>query len=85
MNRAETPDEPGPNREPQYSVLTALSVLLAGLALLTLLPHAASQADLFGFHTLCSFAPVSTLVLAGFAGFAIAMRNAMYKARRPRR
>ncbi|HEV2425302.1 MAG TPA: hypothetical protein VGZ29_10790 [Terriglobia bacterium] len=79
------PDELGPNREPQYSLLTALAVLLAGLALLTLLPHAASDADLLGFHTLCSFAPVSTLVLAGVAGFAIAMRNTMYKARPPRR
>lgn len=85
MNRAQNPDDPDSNREPQYSVLTALSVLLAGLALLTLIPHAASQADLVGFHTLCSFAPVSTLILAGVAGFAIAMRNAIYRARRPRR
>lgn len=84
MNRTQIPDEPGPNREPQYSLLTALSVLLAGLALLTLIPHAASEADLFGFHTLCSFAPVSTLILAGVAGFAIAMRNTIYKARPPR-
>jgi hypothetical protein len=84
MNRARTPHEPGSNKEPQYSVLTGLSVFLAGLALLTLIPHTDSQADLFGFHTLCSFAPVSTLILAGVAGFVIAMRNAMYKARRPR-
>lgn len=83
MNRAQTPREPDSNREPHYSVLTVLGLLLAGLAVLTLIPHAASEADLFGFHTLCSFAPVSTLILAGVAGFVIAMRNAMYKARRP--
>lgn len=81
MDRSRIPDEPGSNKEPQYSVLTALGLLLAGLALLTLTPHAASQADLFGFHTLCSFAPVSTLILAGVAAFVVAMRNAMYKAR----
>ncbi len=69
------------NKEPQYSVLTGLSLLLAGLAVLTLIPHAASEADLLGFHTLCSFAPISTLFLAGAAGFALAMRNATYKAR----
>ncbi|HEV3276911.1 MAG TPA: hypothetical protein VG860_08840 [Terriglobia bacterium] len=69
------------NREPQYSVLTALSVLLAGLATLTVIPHAASDVDLVGFHTLCSFAPISSLVLLGAAGFALAMRNAVYKAR----
>lgn len=85
MNQAQIPDKPGANREPQYSVLTTLSLLLGGLAVLTLIPHAASQADLLGLHTLCSFAPVSTLILAGVAGFAIAMRNAMYKARPPRR
>jgi zinc transporter ZupT len=69
------------NKEPQYSLLTALGVLLAGLALLTLIPHASSVADLVGLHTLCSFAPISTLILLGVGGFAIAMRNAMYKAR----
>jgi len=71
----------GANREPHYSVLTALAVLLAGLGVLTLIPYASSEADLLGFHTLCSFAPVSSLILFGLAGFAIAMRNAMYKAR----
>ena len=71
----------GTNKEPHYSVLTAVSVLAVGLALLTLVPHGASDSDLIGLHTLCSFAPVSTLVLLGFAGFAIAMRNAAYKAR----
>ena len=73
---------PGANKEPQYSLLTTLSVLLAGLAFLTLIPHDASQADLVGWHTLCSFAPLSTLILLGLAGFTLAMRNATYKARR---
>jgi hypothetical protein len=73
------------NKEPQYSVLTALGLLLAGLAVLTLIPHAGSDRDLVGFHTLCSFAPISTLILLGVAGFVVAMRNVFYKARAPQR
>lgn len=69
------------NKEPQYSLLSALTVLLAGLAVLTLIPHADSNLDLAGFHTLCSFAPLSTLVLLGLASFVRAMRNTLYKAR----
>ncbi len=71
----------GANKEPQYSILTALAVLLAGLAVLTLVPHASSETDLVGLHTLCSFAPISSLLLFGVAGFVIVMRNATYKPR----
>jgi hypothetical protein len=67
------------NVEPQYTVLSALAVLLLGLALFTLIPHGSSAADLLGFHTLCSFAPLSTLILAGIAGFVLAMRNTLYR------
>jgi len=58
-------------------------LLLLGLAVFTLIPHDASAADFFGFHTLCSFAPLSTLVLLGIAGFVWAMRNSVYR-RSPR-
>jgi hypothetical protein len=67
------------NVEPQYTVLSALAVLLLGLAVFTLVPHDSSRADLLGFHTLCSFAPLSTLILAGVAAFVLAMRNALYR------
>lgn len=67
------------NIEPQYSVLSALAILLLGLASFTLIPHAASAPDLLGLHTLCSFAPLSTLILAGVAGFVLAMRNTLYR------
>ena len=65
--------------EPQFSVLTALSLLLAGLSVLTLVPRAASKPDLLGFHTLCAFAPASTLILLALAGFARAMRDTVYR------
>jgi hypothetical protein len=67
------------NVEPQYSVLSAVMFLLLGLALFTLIPHEASAPDFFGFHTLCSFAPLSTLILLGIAGFVRAMRNSVYR------
>jgi len=71
------PDTPG-KVEPQYSIMSALAVLLLGLAVLTLVPCATSAPDLLGFHTLCSFAPLSTLILLGVAGFVRTMRNTLY-------
>jgi hypothetical protein len=72
------PDKSG-NVEPQYSILSAVIFLLLGLAVFTLIPHEASARDFLGFHTLCSFAPLSTLVLLGVAGFVWAMRNSTYR------
>ena len=71
----------GSKIEPQYSLLTASIILLIGLAAVTLIPHADSDVDLIGFHTLCSFAPVSTLILLAVAGFARIMRDTVYRAR----
>jgi hypothetical protein len=68
----------GTKREPQYSLLTGSIILLLGLAALTLIPHAESSPDLLGFHTLCSFAPASTLMLLALAGFARVMRDTVY-------
>lgn len=61
--------------------MSALAVLLLGLAALTLTPHADSHPDLLGYHTLCPFAPFSSLVLLGLAGFVLVMRDAVYKSR----
>jgi hypothetical protein len=72
------PDKSG-NVEPQFSILSAAVFLLMGLAVFTLMPHQASAPDFLGFHTLCSFAPVSTLVLLGVAAFVRAMRNSAYR------
>lgn len=71
----------GSKIEPQYSLLTASIILLIGLAALTLIPHADSSTDLIGFHTLCSFAPVSTVILLALAGFARIMRDMVYRTR----
>ena len=66
-------------QEPQFSILTVVALVLAGLALVTLLPRPASKPDLLGFRTVCAFAPVSTLILVGLAGFTWVMRDVHYK------
>ena len=66
-------------KEPQYSLLSGLSVALLGLALLTLLPRQSSRPNLLGYHSLCAFVPISTLILLGLAGFVRAMRNTLYR------
>lgn len=72
------------NKEPQYTLLSATSVLLILLAVLTVLPHPDSKPDLLGYHTLCAFVPLSTLVLLGLAGFVRIMRNTLYRSQSPR-
>lgn len=66
-------------KEPQYSLLSSLSVVLLGLAILTVVPRQTSKPNLLGYHTLCAFVPISTLILLGLAGFVRAMRNTLYR------
>ena len=66
-------------KEPEYSLLSGLSVVLLGLAVLTVVPRQDSRANLLGYHTLCAFVPISTLILLGLAGFVRAMRDTLYR------
>lgn len=50
-------------RKPIYWVLLALTVTITLLAVLTMVPRAASAESLIGYHALCSFTPVSTVIL----------------------
>ena len=59
--------------------MSSLSVVLLGLAILTLVPRQTSPPNLLGYHTLCAFVPVSTLILLGLAGFVRALRNTLYR------
>jgi hypothetical protein len=68
-------------KEPQYALMSALALLLLGLAILTAVPRAASKPDLVGYHTICSYCPLSTLILLGLAAFSRAMRDTLYKIR----
>ena len=59
--------------------MSSLSVVLLGLAILTLVPRQTSPPNLLGYHSLCAFVPVSTLILLGLAGFVRALRNTLYR------
>ena len=56
------------------TILLFAAGLLGGLALLTLLPGGSKPSDL-GYHSLCPFAPWSTLALLIPAGIALLIRQ----------
>jgi hypothetical protein len=63
-------------KQPHYKILSGLTILMAALALLTILPYpAASKANLLGYKSLCAFVPISTLILLGAAGFVRIFRD----------
>ena len=66
-------------KQPQYAMLSCLTILLTVLATLTILPSPASKPDLLGYRTLCAFVPLSTLFLLGLAGFTYILRDTLYK------
>lgn len=50
------------------NISTAVPVLFGILAVLTLLPNkAASKVNLFGYQSICTFAPASTIILVVLA------------------
>ncbi len=66
-------------KQPQYTMLSWLAILLVVSALLTILPYpAASKANLLGYKSLCAFVPLSTLILLGAAAFIRIFRDAQY-------
>jgi len=61
-----------------YKLSFVVSLILAVLAIVTLIPDASAGKDcLLGYRAHCSFAPVSTLILAGLAAV-----NCSYRKRR---
>ena len=63
-------------KQPQYTMLSWLTILLVVSALLTILPYpAASKVNLLGYRSLCAFVPLSTLILLGVAGFVRIFRD----------
>jgi hypothetical protein len=58
------------------SIATILALVLVGAAVLTLLPRtSAKKRCMLGYRALCTFAPVSTVVLAVSAGVVWLMGN----------
>ena len=67
-------------KQPQYTMLSWLTILLVISALLTILPYpAASKVNLLGYRSLCAFVPLSTIILLGVAGFVRIFRDTQYK------
>jgi hypothetical protein len=62
-------------RQPLYSIMLGVTIAFTVAALLTLVPFASSAKSLLGYRALCSFAPVSTILLAILAGFTCAIRK----------
>ncbi len=59
------------------SLLLAAAIVLVVLAAVTLVPYSNPMVSVLGYHTLCPFAPWSTLTLLFLAGLAWVMRGYM--------
>jgi hypothetical protein len=66
-------------KQPGYSILLGLTVTLAVLAILTLLPVATHPANVLGYRSLCTWVPWSTLILAALAGTSCKLRKRLFK------
>ena len=68
-------------KKPGYRALLALTVLLTLAALVTVMPNAAaSKPSLLGYKSICSFAPVATVVLLIAAGLVCVIRRRLFTA-----
>jgi hypothetical protein len=63
------------SRQTLSSLLLASAILLAILAAVTLLPSSSLMMSDLGYHTLCPFAPWSTLTLLFLGGLAWVVRG----------
>jgi len=63
------------SKDIRNSILLALVVILAGLAVWTLLPFSAPKVNDLGYVSACPFAPWSTLALLLAAGVIWAIRQ----------
>lgn len=63
------------SRQKLSALLLASSAVLVVLALTTLIPHSNAMISDLGYHTLCPFAPWSTLTLLFLAGLGWIVRQ----------
>ena len=63
------------NKETLSHLLLMTTLLLIALAAATLVPAQTKVLSDLGYHTLCPFAPYSTLSLLGLAGLAWVVRG----------
>lgn len=62
-----------------YASMLGLTIVLAVLAAITVLPLSASKPNVLGYVSCCSFAPWSTLTLLSLAGLSCVIRSRSFK------
>jgi hypothetical protein len=70
------------SQETQSKLLLTATILLALGACVTILPWSTPMVSDLGYHTVCPFAPYSTMTLAFLAGLAWVLRS--YLKQQPR-
>jgi hypothetical protein len=63
------------SRKTLSSLLFAVTILFTVLAAVTVVPYSTPMASDLGYHTVCPFAPYSTLTLLFVAGLAWVVRG----------
>ena len=71
------------SRKTLSSFLFAAAILFGVLALVTLVPHSNKMVSDLGYHTLCPFAPWSTLTLLFLGWLAWIVRGYMNQQEKP--
>jgi hypothetical protein len=66
-------------KQPGYGVLLGLSITATALAVVTALPITAPRANLFGYASVCSWMPWSTVLLLGLAATSCKLRSKLFK------
>ncbi len=66
-------------KQPGYSILLGLTLLFAGLAVLTVMPLPASKPNFLGYVSHCTWVPWSTLILLALAGLTCIIRAKVFK------
>ncbi len=67
-------------KQPGYTILILLTVLIVVLAILTMIPFdSASKVSFMGYKALCSFTPISSLLLILLAGVVCKIRSKKFK------
>lgn len=69
-------------KQPHYRIMLGMSFFFTFLAVWTLWPMSASKPNALGYHSHCTFAPWSSLILLGMSGLTCLLRNEWYKGRR---
>jgi len=66
-------------KQPGYRILLGLTIALTVLAAVTVLPVTATRANLFGYASVCSWMPWSTLLLLALAATSCKVRSRFFK------